>query len=322
MTEHARDEQPGAEHADLQRQLMREVLVGERPGHDAQGRGKHGQKDFAPIPARAVEAENETEQVDRQRRDPEERDRGDVLANVIRHRKQQVRARRGERGPQNLPAERRWRFARGMQPVPGGRNRRSGRPRAEAEPCGRRGEQSERDVCTGPAVRLQSRRHPRLERERIAEQRQHRCQIGEREQSIRALSRKTSRKPRLHERAGRRQQEVRQTNGRREQAENEERRTLAAERLPLRAGHDRQKRATQSEQRDVQPNLRPRGQATRDGVGIRVAQEQRHLEKDEAGGPHRRGSAEPRQNLLRRDRLQQEKQKRAEENRRCVEGHE
>ena len=301
---------------------MRELLIGKRPGHDAQGRGEHGQEDFAPIPARAVEAKDEAQEVNRQRRDPEEWDRRNVLANVIRHRKQQVRARRGQRGPQELPAARRWRLARGAHLITGGRNRCSGRPRGEAVPPGRRSQQSERDVCARPAIRLQARRHPGLERERISEERQHRCQIGKREQTIRALSRKTSGKPRLYERTGRRQQEVRQAYGRREEAENEERRILAAERLPLRAGHDGQQRTTQSEQRDVQPSLPSGGQATRDRVRIRVAQEQHRLEEHQAGRPHRRRSSEPRQDLLGHDRLQQEKQKRAEKDRRCVEGHE
>ena len=72
----------------------------------------------------------------------------------------------------------------------------------------------------------------------------------------------------------------------------------------------------------MQPSLTFVGEAPRDRVRIRIAQEQRRLEENETGRPYRRRSAEPWQDLLGHDRLQQEKQKRAEKDRRCVEGHE
>ena len=54
----------------------------------------------APVPARALEAEDEGEEVDRERNHPQQRDRGDVLREVVRHREQRDRPHRGEREPQ------------------------------------------------------------------------------------------------------------------------------------------------------------------------------------------------------------------------------
>ena len=39
MAEHAGEEEAGAEHAELQRELVREPRVGERPRHHAERRG-------------------------------------------------------------------------------------------------------------------------------------------------------------------------------------------------------------------------------------------------------------------------------------------
>ena len=52
----------------------------------------------------AVEAQDEREQIERQRHDPQQRHRGDVLRDVVRHREQQQRAGRGERAPQQPAA--------------------------------------------------------------------------------------------------------------------------------------------------------------------------------------------------------------------------
>ena len=62
-------------------------------------------------------------------------------------------------------------------------------------------------------------------------------------------------------------------------------------------------------------------QPVHDEVGVRVAREQRRLEEDEAGRPDGGRSAEPRQDLLRDDRLHQEQQEGADEDGRGVEGH-
>src|SRR2546422_5755432 len=53
-------------------------------------------------------------------------------------------------------------------------------------------------------------------------------------------------------------------------------------------------------------------------VGVRVTGEQHALEEHQAGGPDRRRAAEPRQDLLGDDRLNQEQQEGGEEDRRRV----
>src|SRR5205807_10113890 len=61
------------------------------------------------------------------------------------------------------------------------------------------------------------------------------------------------------------------------------------------------------------PRAEPMGE-----VGVRVTGEQHALEEHQAGCPHRRRAAEPRQDLLGDDRLNQEQQEGREEDRRRV----
>jgi len=109
VAEHAREEQPRAEDAELDRQFVREPGVGQRPRHHAQRGGGRRQEEVAPVPAGAVEAQDEREEVERERHDPQERDRRDVLRDVVRDRQQQDGSGRRERDPQRLPRERRMR---------------------------------------------------------------------------------------------------------------------------------------------------------------------------------------------------------------------
>src|SRR2546429_7604334 len=60
------------------------------------------------------------------------------------------------------------------------------------------------------------------------------------------------------------------------------------------------------------------GAEARGEVGVRVTGEQHALEEPQAGGPARRRAAEPRQDLLGDDRLNQEQQEGGEEDRRRV----
>ena len=192
---------------------------------------------------------------------------------------------------------------------------------AESEPAGRGAEQRERGVPGRPAERLHARRRPRLEQERIADQRQHRREVRQREQAVGRRRREAPREPRLHERAGRRQQEVRQPDRHREHAEDEPRRVLVADGLPAFRGNDRQHHEARDEQRDVQHDRAPRRELPHRPVGVRVAGEERGLEEHEARGPDGRRSAEPRQDLLRHHRLHQEQQERGQEDRGGVEDH-
>ncbi len=56
-------------------------------------------------------------------------------------------------------------------------------------------------------------------------------------------------------------------------------------------------------------------QAPRDNVRVQVAEQQRRLKKHEARGPDRGGASEPREDQFGEQRLEQEEQERAEENR-------
>ena len=129
--------------------------VGERPGHHAERRRQHREEDVAPVPALAVEAEDERQEIDRERHDPQERHRGDVLRDVVRHREQQQRARRGERAPEHLARERRRRLGgasplRGVaRPTRDGR-RRAGRAAGSTSRRRRRGRRRARSRPTSP----------------------------------------------------------------------------------------------------------------------------------------------------------------------------
>jgi hypothetical protein len=54
VAEHARKKQSAAEHADLERKLVREPGIGERPSHDADARREHREEYLLAIPATPV----------------------------------------------------------------------------------------------------------------------------------------------------------------------------------------------------------------------------------------------------------------------------
>ena len=226
---------------------MRELRVGERPGHHAQSRREHREKGVAPVPALAVEAEDEREEIDRERRDPQQRHGGDVLRDVVGHREQQQRPGGGQRAPQHLARDGRRRLVRGFVPALRRLVRRREDRRVPRRASGstsrrrRRGRRRARRPTDQPD-RLRARRRPWLEQERIADERQHRREIRQREQPVRARAGPRAREPDLDQRARRRQQEVRQADGRREQAQDQPRRALGAGRLPVGARDDRQQR--------------------------------------------------------------------------------
>ena len=286
---------------------------------------EHGEERVAPVPALAVEAEDEREEIDRERGEPQQRHGGDVLRDVVGHGEQQERPGRGQNAPQDLaPDGRRWLLrdsALASCRLVGGRDDRGSCGVFQARPAGGGAETDEERIGDRPADRLRARRGPRLQQERIADECQHRREIRQREQPVRTRAGPRAREPDLDQRARRRQQEVRQPDGRREHAQDQPRRALAAGRLPVGAGNDRQQGDGRDEQHRVQLDLRARAEPAHDIVGIGVAGEQRRLKEDEARGPDRGRAAEPRQDLLRDHRLHQEQQERADENGGGVEGH-
>src|SRR5688572_3360655 len=120
--------------------------------------------------------------------------------------------------------------------------------------------------------------------------------------------------PELHQRRGRRQQEIRQADGGDEQEQDAPDRLLVALRLPAAGGDDRQAGEGDHEQQHVQHDLPPRPEPG-GHVCVGIAGEEHALEKHQAGGPHRGRAAEPRQDLLGDDRLHQEQQERRKEDR-------
>src|ERR1022692_3197929 len=71
----------------------------------------------------------------------------------------------------------------------------------------------------------------------------------------------------------------------------------------------------------MQQHLRPRFEVPDHRVRVQVAQQQHHLEKQHAGGPHRGAAAEPGQDDLGYHRLHLEQQEGAHHNRQGVEEH-
>ncbi len=172
VAEHAGEEQARAEDAELQGEVMLEVLVGEREGHAAERRREHHAHESGPVPAGGIETQDEAEQVDRKRDDPEQWDGRDVLRDVVGHGEQQQRAGCRQRAPEQLSREG-WcggalakvdhcgipRLRRmSIRPLPLG----------DAGPARGRAQADEERVAQRPADRLRARRRPWLEQERIA----------------------------------------------------------------------------------------------------------------------------------------------------------
>ena len=244
---------------------------------------------------------------------------------VIGHGEEQHRAHRGERAPEHLSRRRRRSLGKAVADHglrlrgPFGDCR--GSRLAEARPARGGAEHDEQRVRGRPAQGLRACRRPRLEQERISDEREHRCEIRQREQAIGARARTGAREPRLDQRARRRQQEVGQADRDGEQAQDQPRRVLVAGRLPAAAGNDGQRDQRDDEERDVQPHLRARSEPVHGEIRIRIAGEERRLEEDEARGPDGRRAAEPRENLLRHHGLDEEQQEGADEDRGGVEEH-
>ncbi len=275
-------------------------------------------KDAPLIPSAPLEAQDEGDEIERERQDPQERHRGDIVRDVIGHGEQHERAHGGEQQPPHVIA---WRGRRARIRY---RNCFVGldcAPPPDAVGGGSRTQRDKRNVRRAPAPRLGRSRDPRLECERIRDQRKQRAEIGQREQAIYRARGKGAREPRLHQRPGSGEQEIGQSDGDSEQSQDAPRRVLVAGGLPVRARDDGQRGEARGEEHDVQHDLPARGELARGPVRIGVACEQQGLEEHEAGSPHRGRAAEPRQDLLGDDRLDQEQQERAREDREGVESH-
>ena len=99
VAEEAAEEQPRQEDAELHRQVELEVVVDDQPSHGCDPHEKHRPQPFRPVPALAVEGEDEARKVERKRRKPQRHKA--TLGQVIRHREQQHRARSRQGEPQH-----------------------------------------------------------------------------------------------------------------------------------------------------------------------------------------------------------------------------
>ena len=251
----------------------------------------------------------------RERRDPQQRHRRDVLGDVVGHGEQQQRSGCRQRAPEQLPRRggrrggcARERGATGFERTDG----RRGMP-SETLPARGSAEAHKERIAQRPADRLHARWRPRLEQEGVAHECQHRREIRQREQPIRARPRPRAGEPRLYQRARRRQEEIGCADRHGEEPKNQPGRILGAGRLPARRRNDRQDGEREKHQHDVNAHLPARPEPAHHDVRIKVAREERRLEEHEARGPHGGRAAEPGKDLLRDDRLDQEQQERADE---------
>ncbi len=195
---------------------------------------------------------------------------------------------------------------------------RLGVPTAPGEHCAGKRKQHE---ARGPDRGLPAHRQQGLDHQGIGNEREHRAQIGEREEPVGCRALMRARVPGLHQGTGGGEREIGQPDARREQPEYPPRRVFAALGLPGGARGERQRRRGDGEQRDV--NVAPRRDPQTDiGVRIHVAREQQQLEEQHADRPYRRAAAEPRKDDLGDERLHLKEQEGAQENRGGVQDHE
>ena len=107
-----------------------------------------------------------------------------------------------------------------------------------------------------------------------------------------------------------------------QQLEDAQRGIADGRRFPGHVGQDRQQRATCQQQRSVDQQLGPGLGEFHEGVRVSVSGQQRELEEQQRGGPHRGRASEPGKNDLGDQRLHLEQQECAQENGDGVEDHE
>ena len=163
-----------------ERQVVGEAEVALHPCHRHYGDRGQRHEQPAPIPASAVEAEDEGQQVQRERQDPQERDRGHVLREVVGDGEEQERRDAGQHDP--LQARREARRRPGVEPH---RRRTRADDAPQAVDRGGDAQHPEDRVAAGPEERLDLRRDQRLEQDRIRQQRREGREVRQREQPVR-----------------------------------------------------------------------------------------------------------------------------------------
>ena len=309
MAEQADEEQAGKEERQRQREIGDEILVLSRDDHGAgedQGRHRHGPAMHGDS---AFEGDDEGDEIDGERHDPDERDRGDALGDESGDRDERQRAQRREHDPAHRHGERHGRARGGRifgdQRIAITARRRRDRDRAKAGPGSGTAQEYEEHIAGRPQPSLCGRRQRRLEQEGIGQEAEERGGVGQREEPIRRTH--AARIPSLDERARGGEEEVGQADHAREQRQDAQGR-LAITLLPCRRGDDRQRCQADGQKEAVNDDLASRRRPAGQRMGVGIANEKQQLEEEEARCPHARRAPEPGQNLLGDNGLDQEEE--------------
>ena len=291
-------------------EVQKFVGVGNRIRHAGKRQRRQDRKNPAMIPAIAVEAQNETQQIQTEGSDPKEGDRRDILRHVVRHGEKQRRCRRRQTHPEQLLRKHR----RSRAVIAAHRSFRAAPAREERN---RRASDCEHRVCDRPHPGLRAVRQIGFDQNRVCQKPRHRPRVGEREQPVRHRAAVRSRIPRLQQRTGGREQKIGQPDGRGQQPQNSQQRIARSLRLPPYGRQNWQRQQAQGEKRGVDDSLAA-ARLIAQPVRICIAAQQRHLKEEHATGPHCRRSAEPGQNQFCDQGLDLKKQECAKQNR-CAE---
>ena len=304
---------------------QRERLVRAGHEHEHEGEERHRQdldpdtvRDDPPPP----EHEREGQEVDGQRHDPEERDRGDVRRQIGRDAQHQA----GRDGRQQDPAG----TARGGdRPVVGrsrvrvggslapGRCRMAGRAGSPQHEGAAAGQHQERAVSPRPQSALRIQTEVALDEHRIGEEGQHASEVAGGVQDVRVACGPVTRrgKPRLQDRTGRADGEEGESHGHREQRQKPGNGAGVAGRDPARGQGDRQDHERQGEDEKVERRLPARPEPARGDVRIGIPAQQDRLVEHHRRVPDAGRSAEEGQRHPREHRLDEEQKARTDEDR-------
>src|SRR5262249_52402390 len=150
----------------------------------------------------ALEAQDEGEEIERERQEPQERDRGDLLTDLVRRGEEHERTATGEGEPEQR--EEPGRLRRVGSGRVGGRSR--PRVRRSRAPSAERRARREDSVSPRPRGGLCAEPQGRLDEERIRQRREQRSRVRERVEPVNVASASTAARtrpggPRLKQRA-------------------------------------------------------------------------------------------------------------------------
>ena len=286
-----------------------------------QGQHKQGQPQGAAVPALALKAQDERQQVQGQRRNPQHGNGRDVFGQKAGVGHHQYGRAGGQGHPQAALAPRHAGAAWGSRVGSGGRKAGVGHAMAPAAPGQISASRHKAQEQARPGPRLRPCGQQRLDRQGVGQQGQHRAQVGQGKQAVRHQASLLAGKPGLHQGAGGGQHKVGQTNRSGEQTQDAQGGVFGAIGFPGLAGGDGQQPQARQQQQHMQNALAHGREVAHQPMGIQVTQQQKRLEKQHAGGPHRRRATKPGQDHLAHQGLHLKEQKRAQKNRQGIRQH-